>query len=273
MIFLAMMLSRAGIGDYWDDVDQYTRNGLVEHQVLRRDLVEAMIAAGPTHEIDPSMETSDRFIERNMGSFLSGGDPTWNYGWWTMCCNANCAYALYDAWSSIVTAENGVAQVNLLMNRASPWLDVDSYLPYEGKVVLRNKTATTVYVRMPLWVHKAAVRCQVNGRPFEPHSVGNYLAFTGTSGADVITIEFPMVETTETYTLPSYADRYTLGMKGNSVVDISPRPARPAHLKQGSDDGAIFEVGTGYPTYLRDHYKGDEAPMVETTRYVSPVII
>ena len=31
--------------------------------------------------------------------------------------------------------------MNLLLNRASPWIDVDSYLPYEGRVQLKNKTA------------------------------------------------------------------------------------------------------------------------------------
>ena len=273
MIWLAATLSKAGIGDYWDDVDQYVRNDLVEHQILRRDLIEAMVAAGPTHEIDPRMETTERVIERNMGGFLGGGDPTWIYGWWTMCCNANAAYALYVAWDSIIHCEHGVAQVNLLLNRASPWLDVDSYLPYEGKAVLRNKTASAVYVRVPQWVDKTAVRCQVNEQPISPHWVGNKLAVTGVAAKDIITLEFPMVETTETYTLPSYPDPYTLSMKGNTLVDISPRTERPIHVKHGSDDGAIFEIGTGYPIYLRDHYKGDKAPMVETTRYVSSSIV
>ena len=99
--------------------------------------------------------------------------------------------------------------------------------------------------------------------------MGNYLVVNGVAGADVITVESPMVETTETYTLPSYPDRYTLSMKGNTLVDISPRPEKPIHLKHGSDDGAIFPIGTGYPIYLRDHYRdGRKAPMTETTRYV-----
>ena len=75
--------------------------------------------------------------------------------------------------------------------------------------------------------------------------MGNYLVVNGVAGADVITVEFPMVETTETYTLPSYPDRYTLSMKGNTLVDISQRPEKPIHLKHGSDDGAIFPIGTG----------------------------
>ena len=40
------------------------------------------------------------------------------------------AEALYDAWESIVRCLDDMAQVNLLLKRASPWLDVDSYLPY-----------------------------------------------------------------------------------------------------------------------------------------------
>ena len=62
------------------------------------------------------------------------------------------------------TGVDGVAQVNLLLNRASPWLDVDSCLPYEGKVVIRNKTAKRLYVRIPLWVNKREVQCHVKGR-------------------------------------------------------------------------------------------------------------
>lgn len=55
----------------------------------------------------------------------------------------------------------GVAQVNLLLNRAFPWMDIDSHLPYEGKVVLRNKAAQEAFVRIPLWADEEAVllRC------------------------------------------------------------------------------------------------------------------
>ena len=40
MTWIAATLSEAGVGDYWDDVNQYVRNHLSEHQVLRRDLLE-----------------------------------------------------------------------------------------------------------------------------------------------------------------------------------------------------------------------------------------
>jgi len=271
MIWLAANLSKAGVGDYWDDVDQYTRNHLVEHQLTRRDLIEAMVAAGPAHKIDPRKETDERVIERNIGAFFSGGDPTWHYGWWTMCCTGNCSVALHDAWDSILSHQDGVVQVNLLLNRSSAWLDVDSYLPYEGKVVLKNKTAHTVYLRKPLWAERDAFNCRVDGKSVSLHWVDNYLAVTNLSGGEDIVVEFPMVETTETYTLPTYPGPYTLRMRGNTVVDISPRPQRPAIVRMSSDDGDAFDVKAGYPIYLRDELgAGGPAPVKTIERNTSP---
>jgi hypothetical protein len=254
-------------------VDQIVRNHLVEHQYVRRDLLEEMADVGSRHQVDIRMETDERVIERNIGAFASGSDPTMLYGWWTACCLGNCPVGLYKAWQSIVGCEGGVAQVNLLLNRASPWLDVASYLPYEGKVILTNKTARLVYVRMPSWVDKSAVRCRVNQQPASTHWLNNYLAIEGLAPCDVVTVEFPMVETVETYTLPSYPDRYTIRFRGNTVVDISPRADRLALTEMGSDDGAFFPVKKGYPVYQREHYRRDRVPLVEKMRYVSPVSI
>ena len=273
MINLAVRLSETGIGDYWDDVDQYVRNHLVESQLLRRDLLEEIIAAAPKHEIDPEVETDENVLERNIGTFASLSDPAWLYAWWTMCCPGNASCALYDAWRSILQHGDGVVQVNLLLNRASPWIDLDSYLPYQGKVVLKNKTAQKAYVRIPLWADKKAVRCQVNQRDVSPHWLNNYLIIEGLAARDVVAIEFPMVESTAKYTLPSYRQQYTCHFKGNTLVDISPRGGRPALAQMASDDGSRFEINNGYPIYMRDHYKQNEAPLRRVQRYISPTLI
>lgn len=270
MIWLALRLSDAGIGDYWDDVDQYVRNHLVEHQLIRRDLIEAIVAVGPEHSLDPSMETDDRVIERNIGAFASGSDPTMLYAWWTMCCVGNCSVALYEAWESIVRCAGGTAQVNLLLNRASPWLDVDSYLPYEGKVVIKNKAARRVQVRIPVWVDKKAVRTSVDGKDTAHTWLNNYLIFDGIGERSEITVDFPMVETVENWTEITYDQQYRCRFKGGTLIDISPRAERPAWTDMSSDDGTLFTVSRGYPIYLRDFYDRNTAPMKEIVRYVSP---
>ena len=274
MTWLAVRMSEAGIGDYWEDVDQYVRNHLVEHQLIRRDLLEATIAAGPEHELDRRIESDQDVLERNIGSFASGSDPTCAYAWWTMCCNANMPVGMYEAWKAIVQGSGDVAQVNLLLNRASEWLDVDSYLPYEGKVVLRIKTARRVRVRIPRWADKSAVRCRVDERELSALDwLGNYLLIDGLAPAQVVAIEFPLVETVEKHAEKTYGLEYTCRLKGNTLVDISPRPDAPAWADMASDDGGQFAVNKGYPLYLRDFYNADEAPLKTAERYVAPRLI
>ena len=67
-------------------------------------------------------------------------------------------------------------------------LDVYRYLPYEGKVVLRNKTATEVFVRVPLWADKSAARCAVDGNERKPAWFGSYLRFRDLRPSESITV-------------------------------------------------------------------------------------
>ena len=166
--------------------------------------------------------------------------------------------------------------MNLLLNRASPWIDVDSYLPYEGKVVIRNKTARKLSVRIPGWVDQRAVQSVVNEKKSSPFWAGRYLVFEGLAPKDVVTITFPMVETTETYTLkwkqedfwfegtnpgtdwkaPAKPDQFTFRIKGNTVIEVTPK----------------YEGGE-YALYQRDYFKQNKAPMKEVTRFVSDRVV
>ena len=254
MVALAVRLSQIGIGDYWEDVDQYVRNGLTEQQLTHSDLLQSASESSTAHKLQVPHETAEAALERMLGAFTDWAGVT-HAGEGTGCCTANCSQALYYAWESIVTCRDGFAQVNLLLNRASPWVDVDSYLPYEGKVILRNKTAETVSVRIPYWVDKPSVCCEVDGVASPASWLGNYLIFAGLAAGDVVTVRFPMVEMTESYRVGD--TRYTCQFKGNTLVDISPRDERPSI----------------YPIYLRANYVADRAPMRVVERYVSPFTI
>ena len=289
MTFLALKLSDLGVGDYWDDADQYVRNHLAELQMTDADALRRATETMPSGRgavdpqqgpFDPFSESADGVVERTVGTFLSDGThPTLipeRAFMATVCCTGNCVPALYFAWESIVRCEDGVAQVNLLLNRASPWLDIESYLPYEGKVVIRNKSARILNVRIPKWVERGAVRSQIGDRPVEAFWAGRYLVFNDLKPEATVTVTFPVVETTETYTLKwKQSDfwqestnpgdswrpleepaRYTCRFRGNTLVDISPR-----------------DEGPGYPLYLRDALTRSQAPMRQVTRYVPPRLV
>ena len=173
---------------------------------------------------------------------------------------------LFYAWDGIVSCEDGSARVNLLLNRASQWLDVHSYLPYEGKVVIKNKTANEVFVRVPLWVDRKAVRC-TRGRMRLPQLwFGNYLRVRDLKPDDVLTVKFPVVETTEEWSADEPTEtRFEVGerrvhtcrFRGNTLVEMSP-PIAPGSPLYG-----------GRPA----RFSLDRAPMRKRTRYVSPVAI
>jgi len=274
MTYLAVLLSEHGLGDYWEDVDQYVRNHLVEHQWTDRALMADMLAAHQEFTPSPLWHvTTDDVLDRLVGGFASCIEPTWGMGWYTQCCNGNIPQGLYKAWSAILRPQGDGVQVNLLLNRASPWLDVDSYLPYEGKAVLKIKTARSASVRMPRWADRAAVRCQVNGAARPNLWLGNYLRLLDLKPHDVATIEFPMVTTVERWTEKTYETTYTCEFRGNTLVDISPREDRPRTLKCGMDDGSVLPCATGYPIYRREHMKTDRAPMKTVERYVAPRVV
>jgi hypothetical protein len=270
MIYLAIRLTEIGAGDYWEDADRYIRNQFVENQMTRTDWADPQeIMARQTEE---SKERIARQVEmaRRMPGIADDGDVmerclgAWS-GWgrandWVSshragimeCCTGNAARSLYYAWNAIVTAGDDGARVNLLLNRASPWLDVDSHLPYEGKVVVRNKTAKKVSVRIPEWTDRGQVVCDVNGRKRKVVWSGDYIEVGKLKRGDVITIQFPMVQKTLFHVIGDIC--YRLTIKGNTVVDMDP-------------------PGRFYALYPRDHYRASKAPMKKTSRFVSREVV
>jgi hypothetical protein len=296
MTALAIRLSDYGVGDYWDDVDQYVRNHLTESQLLRADLLEKVskgsveypdawkkYPGGPEgmqgiadigvgreglpwtpsmqqHELKtvaPEKPDTKDVIPRSIGLMAGMIEvTTMPYTIQGGCCSGNGTQAMYYAWHSTVRFKDAVATVNLLLNRVSPWMDVSSYLPYEGKVVLKNKQARRAAIRIPRWVDRAAIQTRVNGKAAATSWIGNYLVVDGLRPKDLIVLDFPIVERTAKYTM-AFDRPYTFQFKGNTVVDVSPRDTNP----------------TGYPVYLRDHFQQTQAPMKKVVQYVAPVIL
>ncbi len=156
---IAIKLSDAGAGDYWDDVDEYVRNAFVEDQYTDLELVlqEAQKNGEPTKK---TTQFGELTLERVLGTLRHEGlidsrgtlDPTSNVAKDAGKSDLfGSAYleAFYYAWEAITRYRDGIAQVNLLLNRASGWLDIESHIPYEGKVVLRNKACNGIHIRMP----------------------------------------------------------------------------------------------------------------------------
>jgi DUF1680 family protein len=136
----------------------------------------------------------------------------------------------------------------MLLNRASRWADVESHLPYEGKVVLRMKKDMNVQLRIPSWTDTDRVRCQVNGEAREAQWKGRYISISSIKAGDVVTVQFPMVE--KTIWRQIRETDYTITFRGFTVVDLAPK----------ADVTPIFQ---------RAHLRKDRAPMRKVTRHIS----
>jgi hypothetical protein len=258
MLALAISLSDAGIGDYWDDVDHFVRNHLAEHQLIDRDRLHAIAdharATKPARGTSANSGAAEDVVERTVGAFGEGTPST--IGPWmgvqaAGCCTGNGALGLYYGWEATVRHQDGLATVNLLLNRASPWVDVNSHLPYEGRVVVTNKTANAIAVRIPGWATICNTQVTVDGETVSPLRVGRYLTVSGLKPDQVVELQLDVPDDRSTYDVR--ATKYTFDFRGSTVVGVSPR----------------VESLDSYPLYMREHMRTGRAPLKKVKRFVS----
>ena len=113
MVGLAVKLTDAGIGEYWEDVDQYVRNGLLAIQATDIDEMRRVSEQGPERPADapwggdgdmrfegfagvlPGQETNERVLERAIGAFGHLDGARFLKPRLMHCCTGNGAQALY----------------------------------------------------------------------------------------------------------------------------------------------------------------------------------
>ena len=253
MIQLGLALSEAGQGDYWDDVDRYVRNQFAEMQLLQNEWIDQMVATLPPTSPQPG-EDSDRVSERIMGSFASWATAN---DWYiedqpgtTFCCIGNGARALYYVWEKMIGFKNGTLSVHLLLNRPSLWADVNSYLPYEGRVDVIVKTACNLKIRIPEWVEPNDVSGVVKGTQRKLTFQGRYTLIGYVEPGSLVTVTFPIFER---FVNTMIGDSpHTLIIKGNDVVSINP-------------------LGKWYPFYQRAQYRENQVRWANRERFVPAI--
>jgi hypothetical protein len=217
------------------------------------------------------LEETEDVIERSMGGIcncLSGGmyqSPN-QMG----CCTANGVQGFYYGWEAAVRHNAGTSTVNLFFTRFSPWMDLISYLPYDGKVLIKNKSGKNINVRIPGWVSMGDMRVKVNGNFIVPDYAGRYVRLSGLDGNEQIEITFPQPRRSLKITIPYYNMRpwwcrasVTVNLLGSTVIGFeesgeeNSQGAEPAMVK-------LYE----YPGYYKKFRKGEYAE--KETEYYAP---
>lgn len=253
MVITALNLSKLGQGDYWDDVDRYVRNQFTEMQMKNGDWINDVAKDYPDTPVGPN-EDGDQVSERIVGSFA---------GWASAndycadrespiisgCCTGNGARAIFNVWENMLEFNDETLRIHLLLNRASPWADLNSYVPNDGRVDVVMKAACNVEIRIPEWVNPEEVLCYVNNIPRETNFKGRYAQVGSVESGAVVTMNFPISERTVKTSIGDVS--YTLIIKGNDVVSIDP-------------------PGQWQPFYQREHYR-EEVRWVKRERFVPAI--
>jgi hypothetical protein len=239
MIGLAVKLSDAGVGDYWEDVDQYIRNHGTEMQFTQVD-VERLAA---------TIDRNDPLLAQLVGGYAGSSKKNTFF----LCCGPHGIMGLYYAWDGIIRRHGRETRVNLLLNRGSAEIDVRSYLPNEGRVVITAKLAQALSVRIPLWVDTKTVVGHINGCVVEPVWQGRYAYFGSVDSGDAIELTFAVVSTTEEWTIPILFNDATAGtwpvsssrpaemikarcsFRGNDLITMEPSiPGSPLYMDRAA---------------------------------------
>jgi hypothetical protein len=263
MVIAGLTLSKMGI-DRWDDVDRWVRNQLAENQVTWTDWITdgRLDRSNVSISIPVGEYTTADVAQRSLGSFagwpapndfVSSGD--WGGGskdpitlTVMNCCTGSGARGLFAVWRDIISYKDDELRVNLLLNRASKWADIESHIPYTGRVDVKVKQPVELSIRIPQWVKPEEVKVEVNGDLRKVGFQGRYAKVGKVNNDQTVVMTFPISERTEKRTIEGFD--YTFIVRGNDVVHVDP-------------------PGRHCPLYQRGHYRTGDTLYKKVTRFVS----
>jgi hypothetical protein len=255
VISLAAYIARGGHAEYYDYVERYVRNRITPAQFILTPEIRAHYS-----ELNSSLGAEKIHyglseLEKYQGGFLGGtGLNDWEnvllnrqvYGngpeiSMIGCCQGSGMRAISTVWNETIAklprsplGPAGV-YVNLSFNRTSPWGEVFSFMPDQGRLTVKAAVRDTFFVRVPKWASRDRVKAFLDCRSIPVEWSGDYVRFRARKGQE-LTVAYPMIgfEQTITTLLPSAPSlNVTFAWRGNMILSSTPRAERTALFTGG----------------------------------------
>jgi hypothetical protein len=223
-IRLALELIKEGHTEYWNDIERFVRNQLIENQFRNLETL---------HIADPKVA---RGIQ---GCFESWADPNTllavKNGDIEGCCINGGMRGLFLAAQNAIQETAEEIRVNLLISAASPGIEVASYLPYEGRLDLYVGGSKQIRVRTPDWLQPSDVR--VSGPAALHVKVERSAVWLKGVVAGPIVLRFQQPEAERTHIVAGRT--YRALWRGDTVVRLLPQGGRyPIYQRAALDKSA-----------------------------------
>ena len=240
-LHLAALVARHLNPAYYEIVERYARNQLLENQILK-----------PEPFFSPEDSPQKQAVAQALrGSWAAYARPNSLDGHeqknFEGCCLGSGIRGGCLVWEHILEKRADEIRVNLALSRNSPWLEVIGYQPYRGRLDLIIHDAAKVSVRIPSWVLKNQLQITVQDRTANVNfSPEHYVKLDGLKKGDRVRIIYPLLQEESTEMIMGH--NYQARWRGDTLVEIEPK-------------------GQIYPLYLRREMESDQVPMISGRPY------
>ncbi len=244
MISNACLIGRDGHPQYFDYAERYLRNYIANLQFVLTPEFEVyyrrLNAAAGAEAVEKGLAELSKFqggiiggsglndVENELLGRVSGFEM---FG----CCAPEGMRAIHTAWASTIEHREkspwgpaGV-YVNLGLSRESPWGEVVSFFPVEGRLTVKASTKDAFHLRPPHWAPRAQVAAYIGTKAVPVTWTGDYVHFDAAPG-DELTITYPIIGFTHTVSGLWKDTRPDLTMEfewlGNMVTRSTPGPEK-----------------------------------------------
>ena len=244
MMSTAAVIAQDGHPEYYDFIERYLRNYISplqfvvtpEFEARYRALNKAKGEDAVRQGLAESRKFQGGFFNAGLNDFendlLGGGGYVWKIAG---CCAPEGMRATYTTWLNTIQSRPRSAlgpagiYVNMSFSRQSPWGEVVSFLPEQGRLTVKSKIKSLFFLRPPHWAPRDQVQAFINAKPVPAQWSGAYLRLKGRPG-DELTITYPLVRYTQQveglWPVSAPKLKMTFNWLGNMVVSANP-PAKP----------------------------------------------
>lgn len=218
MICCAWELIKLGYKEYWNDLNLFARNQLMENQITSATYVVC------DNSLPDGEGVTYRDIDKRMiGGFTGGSLPNsisiTKFRSIAGCCVGMAPTALRVVWDVAVLKENGVYVVNVPMNKETDEWTMAMDYPEHGKMSLTLKQDGDAGFRRYDWMGKA-VKTYVNGKQVDFEEVDGVIVVRGVKAGDKVELRHPL--RTVIKKEMAAGQEYDVKWRGCDVIEIMP---------------------------------------------------